>query len=418
MKKLTDTDMRSGAAFPPNAKLGSYGRALCRLSERLGKRRLGAIHTPADFRRHARARLPAMVFDYVEGGAGREDSLRRNREAIDGTKLVPRGPFDVSHRDMSVSFFGQRFSMPVVIGPTGLASASWPYGEIALAEAAAEHNIAFVLANATSIDPESVIRAAPEHSWFQLYPPPNREIARQWIRRIRGAGFSVLEVTVDVADPGRRLRDARNSFALPFRWTPAKFLDVARKPLWALSMLHQGTPTPSLVVEADEASSTAANQSEKRRNRFTRALSWDLLKSIREEWPGPALVKGLLDPRQTDQAVSAGFDGVVISNHGGRQLDGTVAALDVLPEFRRQAGGRIQLLVDGGFETGVDVAKAIALGADAVQLGRMPVFALATAGRPGVMHALDLLRAEIENTMALCGVASIAEFRDVATRRI
>jgi len=358
-----------------------------------------------------------MVFDYVDGGAGQELSLRENRLAIDAWRLVPSAPHDVSVCDPSLTLFGEKLSLPVIIGPTGLASASWPRGEIAFARAAARNGTRYVMPNAASMDPQAVARAGSGSAWFQLYPPPDRELARRWIAQVKNAGFSTIEVTVDVAAPGQRLRDSRNGFVMPFRWTPRKFVSVALRPAWAMKMLYHGQPTPYLQVDGKKPKSGATNQSENRRHRFTRALSWDLLKMLRDEWQGRLIVKGLMDPRQAKAAVEAGYDGIVVSNHGGRQLDGAIAPLEVLPEFRSEVGRQFPLLVDGGFQSGVDVVKAIALGATAVQVGRVGVFALAAAGEAGVDHMLKLFRLEIENTMALCGVVRLEQLDGQSIRR-
>lgn len=381
-------------------------------------RRLGRIHAPGDFRETARRALPTMVFDYVDGGAGSEAALRRNRAALDAHALLPSGPADVSVIDASRTLFGQKLAMPVIIGPTGLASASWPRGEIALARAARRARIPFVLANAGSVAPEDVAAAAPGQAWFQLYPPPDMEVGRTWLARIRAAGFTGLEVTIDVPVPGMRLRDARNGFSMPFAWTPGKFLDVARRPAWALAMARHGAPRPFLTLDPPRDGPAARTQSEARRHRFSPALSWSLLEEIRRLWSGPLILKGVLDPRIVGRAAELGFDGVVVSNHGGRQLDAAPAGLDMLPECRAAAAGRMAVLVDGGFVSGGDVVKAIALGADAVQLGRAPVFALATAGEAGVTRYLELLAADIRNVMALCGAADLSAIDSALLRKL
>lgn len=379
------------------------------MRETLRARRLASIHTPWDFRESARKRLPRMVFDYIDGGAGDEASVREAREAIERVRLLPSAPHDTSHIDLSTTLFGQHLSMPIVIGPTGLASASEPRGEVLFSRAAHRAGIRFVLSNSGSRPPEDVAAAGPGTTWFQLYTPPDREMARQWIGRVKRCGFTALEVTVDVAATGRRLRDARNGFTMPFRWTPGKFLDCARHPAWAMKMLKYGQPTPFFEVERKGDGPAPRNQSENLKHRFTKSLSWDLLKMVRDEWDGPLIVKGLMDPRQAENAVRAGFDGIVLSNHGGRQLASAVSPMEVLPEFVSEVGGRIRILIDGGFRSGSDIVKAIAMGADAVQLGRLTVFALATAGEMGVDHCLKLLRDEMENTMALCGATSIGQ---------
>jgi len=372
-------------------------------------RRLSKMICADDFRIAARRRLPRMVFDYIDGGAGSEATLRENRAAIEAVRLLPSAPADVAACDQSVNLFGTTCSMPVIIGPTGAASASWPRGEIAFAKVARAHGILYVLSNSTSIAPEEVANAGGANMWFQLYLPSDREIARQWVERVRRAGFTGLQVTVDVAVPGYRHRDIKNGFVLPFTWTAGKFLDVARRPGWALSMLRYGTPVPYLQVEAARDAGRASTQSEARRHRFTRSLSWDAMKMLRDEWSGPLVVKGIMDPDQATKAVETGIDGIVISNHGGRQLDGAVSPMEMLPEIRAAVGQRLVLLIDGGFQSGVDIVKALALGADAVQMGRAPVFALATAGADGVDRFLTLLRAELDSAMALCGVTSLEQ---------
>jgi len=391
--------------------------ALFRLLRRQAERRLARVHSTEDFRAEARRRLPRMVFDYIEGGAGREDSLARNEAALRALGLVPAAPADVSRIDLGIRLFGRDLAMPIVIGPTGLASASWPEGELELARAAAQGGIPFVLANAASIAPEAVVEAAAGQAWFQLYPPPDMAAAEAWISRIKACGFPVLEVTVDVAVPGQRLRDARNAFAMPFRWTPAKFLDAALHPGWALPMAWHGAPTPFLALGSPPHPGQHGTQSELRRHRFSPALGWDYLARLRALWTGPMVIKGILDPAQAERATREGFDGIVISNHGGRQLDGAVSAIDMLPEIRASVGKDMTLLVDGGFRTGADIAKALALGADAVQLGRLPVHALATAGAAGVSRALSLLRADLETSLALCGVTHPGGFGPGMLRR-
>jgi (S)-mandelate dehydrogenase len=385
---------------------------------RKAARRLGAIHAPGDLRAAARRALPRMVFDYVDGGAGGEATLRANRAALDAIGLLPSGLRDVSVVDTSRELFGQKLALPVIVGPTGLASASWPRGEIALARAAHHAGIPFVLANAGSVAPEDVAAAAPGHAWFQLYPPPDMAAGREWVGRIKAAGFSALEVTIDVPVPGMRLRDTRNGFAIPFKWTPAKLWDVAQRPQWALAMLRHGAPQPYLTLDAPKNGAAGRTQSEARRHRFSPNLSWRLLEEIRRMWTGPLVLKGVMDPRIIEQAAVIGYDGVVISNHGGRQLDGAPASITMLPECVDAARGRLKLLVDGGFVSGIDVLRAIALGADAVQLGRAPVYALATAGEAGVAHYLRLLAADIANAMALCGASRLAEIDAALVRRI
>lgn len=371
-------------------------------------RRLARIHSIEDFRESARRALPRMVFDFIDGGAGNESTVRDNRAAFERVRLVPSGPVDVSARTPRIGLFGRQQALPIVIGPIGLASAFWPDGEIALARAAARHGIPFVLSNGTSIPTGKVMSATKGRKWFQLYVPPDERLLDTWLDQIDREGYDVLEVTVDTAVPGRRLRDVRNGFSMPLRWTPAKVLDVALHPRWMIDMLRSGAPKPVMWEEA-AASRPAATVSERNLSAISPRLDWRMVERLRARWPHALVIKGLADPRQVSRALSAGVDGLVVSNHGGRQLDGAVAALDVLPEIVDAVGGQIPVLVDSGVRSGSDILKALALGASAVQIGRAAVYALATAGEAGVDRALSLLREELDQAMALCGVRTCSE---------
>ncbi|MFM0204113.1 alpha-hydroxy acid oxidase [Paraburkholderia fungorum] len=371
-------------------------------------RRLARIHSIEDFRESARRALPRMVFDFIDGGAGSESTVRENRAAFERVRLVPSGPVDVAARTPRIGLFGCQQALPVVIGPIGLASAFWPDGEIALARAAARHGIPFVLSNGTSIPTGDVMRAVQGRKWFQLYVPPDERLLDKWLDQIDSEGYDVLEVTVDTAVPGRRLRDVRNGFSMPLRWTPGKVLDVALHPRWMMDMLRHGAPKPVMWEEA-AASRPAATVSERNLSAISPRLDWHTIERLRARWPHALVIKGLADPRQASRAHAAGVDGLVVSNHGGRQLDGAIAALDILPEIVDALGARIPVLVDSGIRSGSDILKALALGASAVQIGRAAVYALATAGEAGVDRALSLLREELDQAMALCGVRTCAE---------
>lgn len=369
---------------------------------------LARIHSIDDFRTAAQARLPRMVFDFLDGAAGGEATARDNRAAFEHWRLLPKALVDVSQRSLAVDLFGAPAAMPLIIGPTGLAAAYWPEGDCALARAAARHGIPFVMANGASAGMDEVARASTGRRWFQLYLPPQREAALPWLQMAEQQGFEALELTVDTAVPGRRLRDLRHGFALPFRWTPRKLLDVARKPRWALRMLRHGVPRARLSAGAAPPRA-ARSVSETMSARLSATLSWDDLAWLRDRWRRPLIVKGLSDAAQAAPLRRLGVDGVVVSNHGGRQLDGGLATLDALPAFVAELGGHMPILIDGGFRSGADIVKALALGATAVQLGRATLYALATAGEAGVDHALALLRQELDTTLALCGARSPRE---------
>ena len=364
----------------------------------------------ADFRTAARRALPKMVFDFFDGGAGSELTLRENRAALDRIRLVGSAPVDVGLRSAAISLFGKPLTMPVIIGPTGLAGAAWPAGDQALARAAGRAGIPFVMSSAASATMEAVAAAGEGRKWFQLYLFRDREVSLRLLKQAEALGFEALEVTVDNAIPGRRLRDARNGFSLPFRWTPRKLLSLAAHPGWALRMAMTGAPRLK-VMEAGFDLKSAGTIAEVMEQQLDPTVSWDDIAFIRDRWKGPLILKGLLNPRQGSRAAELGLDGIVVSNHGGRQLDGAVASIDILPEFVSAVGGKLAILVDSGFRSGTDVAKALALGATAVQLGRATLYALASGGENAVFRALAIIAAELDVAQAMMGAPTIADLR-------
>ncbi|KAA1184639.1 alpha-hydroxy-acid oxidizing protein [Rhizobium tropici] len=364
----------------------------------------------ADFRIAARRTLPKMVFDFFDGGAGSELTLLENRAALDRIRLVGSAPVDVGHRSAAISLFGKPVSMPIIIGPTGLAGAAWPAGDQALARAAGRAGIPFVMSSAASATMEAVAAAGEGRKWFQLYLFRDREVSLRLLKHAEALGFEAIEITVDNAIPGRRLRDARNGFSLPFRWTPRKLLSLAAHPGWALRMAKAGAPRLE-VMEAEFDLKSAGTIAEVMEQQLDPTVSWDDIAFIRDRWKGPLILKGLLNPRQGNRAAEFGLDGIVVSNHGGRQLDGAVASIDILPEFVSAVGGKLAILVDSGFRSGTDVAKALALGATAVQVGRATLYALASGGEDAVFRALAIIAAELDVAQAMMGAPTIADLR-------
>ena len=373
-------------------------------------------HSIAEFRDAARRRLPKFVFDYVDGGSGSETTLSENRLALDRLRLLGAAPVDVSNASQRVTLFDQDISMPLIIGPTGLAGAVWPRGDIDLAQAASDRGIPFVMSTAATATMEDIIAAGDGQKWFQLYMFRDRDVSLRMVDRARALGFSALEVTVDNAIPGRRLRDARNGFSLPFRWTPRKLASCMMHPGWSLQMARAGGPKLELMATelGLEATDTIA---ELMQSQLDPSVSWDDIALLRDHWPGPLIVKGVLDPSHVARAKAIGVDGLVISNHGGRQLDGSVASIDMLPDFRREAGEALTLLIDSGFRTGSDIARAIALGADAVQVGRATLYALAAGGAQSVAAALEVLHREFEIAQMLMGLNTVDEMSPALIRR-
>lgn len=371
------------------------------------ERHLRGAHTIDDLRTTARKSLPRMVFDYLDGGALSESTMSRNRTAFQRYRLIPRAPFDVGARDSSVTLFGQTLGFPLIVGPTGYASAFWPKGDLALVRSATKAGVIFVTSNGANSSLEDIAAAANGDTWLQVYVAHNKEQTLSLVRLAKSLGFKGLEVTVDTALPGRRLRDVRNGFSVPYSWNARKLFDVARRPGWALRALPHGAPRPGLIDTG--ARHDWATVSEFVRSQINPRVGWDDLKWLRDHWHGPLVVKGLMDARQMPEAIAVGYDGVVVSNHGGRQLDGAISTLEVLPEFREAAAGRIPILIDSGIRSGTDILKALALGASAVQVGRATLYGLSTAGEAGVDHALAILRTEFDMAMALTGLTSVSQ---------
>lgn len=364
-----------------------------------------------DLRTLARRRLPRMVFDYIDGAAGDEATARRNRSAFEGYLLPQEVLVDLSNRDTGTTVFGSRIAAPLVIAPTGMNGAYWPDGDLCLARAAARMGIPFVMSTACTVGLDALREAAGPLRWFQLYMLRDRGLAAALLERVHAAGFTVLELTVDTAVTGRRARDIRNGFTLPFQWNARKLLDVSRRPGWALQMLRAGSPTLQLFAEAVGRVPNGSTIAEVMQQQISNAFTWDDLAWLRAQWPGWLVLKGVMTAAQTCRAVNAGAHGVVVSNHGGRQQDGARSAIECLRHVVEAAEGRLEVLVDSGFRTGADIAKAIALGAKAVQVGRPALFGLAAGGEAGVCQAIGMLIDEFDRAMALTGATSVELMR-------
>ncbi|NML30003.1 alpha-hydroxy acid oxidase [Paraburkholderia antibiotica] len=368
-----------------------------------------------DLRELARRRLPRMVFDYIDGAAGEEDTARRNQAAFQRVLLKPEVLIDVSTRSTATRLFGHDVSMPIVVGPTGLNGAAWEKGDLCLARAAAHANLPFVMSTAATVGMREMDAAAGRLRWFQLYMLKDRGLVREFLQQIASYRFNVLELTVDTAVGGRRNRDIRNGFTLPFRWTAANLFDSARHWRWSLQMARHGVP--SLQVFADLLGSAARGStiSEVMQQQISASFTWNDIAWLREQWQGVLVLKGLVAPEHARLARKVGVDGAVVSNHGGRQLDGAGATIEALPAFKESATDALTVLIDSGIRTGVDIARALALGADGVQLGRATLYGLAAGGEAGVTRALEILGHELESTMALCGARTVTEMRGRCT---
>jgi L-lactate dehydrogenase (cytochrome) len=371
-----------------------------------------------DFDRHARRLLPPMIYQYVAGGVETGAALRGGREAYADYRLVPRMLRDVSGRDQGTTLFGKRYDAPFGIPPLGGAAFVAYRGDLVLAEAARRQNLPMILSASALIKLEDVHAENPD-AWFQAYLPGDQLRIDRLVKRVANAGFQVLVVTADTPMLGNREHNIRTGFSMPIRVTPRVMLQSVTHPRWALGVvartfLRHGAPHFE-NVEADRGPAMMSGNTV--RNTIARdQLSWRNIDAIRRQWPGKLLIKGLLSPADTRLAREAGADGVILSNHGGRQLDQTVAPLDVLPEVAGDRGA-MAVIIDSGIRRGTDVLKALALGADFVFVGRPFLFAAALGGMAGVEHAVRLLREEIDRDMALLGVRNLGELTPEFLRR-
>ncbi len=364
-----------------------------------------------DLRRLAKGRLPKPVFDYMDGGAENEFTLRENCRAFESVIFRPRTAVSVPECETSTEILGAKLSFPMILAPVGYSRMMHARGEVAVASAAGKAGIAFCLSTISGHTLENVRAATPGPMWYQLYLVGGRGAAEAGLERARKAGYSALAVTVDTPVPGMRERDVRSGTAalvsgsifarLPY------ITDVLKCPGWLTSFLMDGGlhRLPNIVPPGEEplklinvASALVGS-----------VVTWEDFKWIRELWPGPILVKGILTGDDARRSIDAGAAAVILSNHGGRQLDGVSATLRALPEVVRAANGQIEVLMDGGIRRGGDIVKALCLGARAVLVGRAYAYGLGAAGEAGVSRAVEILRADFERTMKLLGCRSIRD---------
>lgn len=358
-----------------------------------------------DMRELARRSLPRIAFDFIDGGVDDELCLKRNREAFAQHCIVPRYLRDVSRRDQRVTLLGRQYASPLGISPTGLAGLWRPDADLMQAAAARDANVPFLLSSAGNASLEDVMAVAPEHTWFQMYCTTDEKINADLVRRATQAQVSVLVVSVDVPVNSNRERNKRNGFSRPFRMTPAVVLEALGHPAWVLRYLRTGgIPMMRNWMPYAPDGANAAQVADMY-GTLTPApmVNWEHLRRIRDTWKGPLVIKGLLHPDDAREAVRLGANALVISNHGGRQLDVAPSPLEMLPAIHAAVGDQVELLLDSGVRRGSDVVIARCLGARACIFGRPSLYAVAAAGQAGVARVLQLMRNEIDMVLAQMG---------------
>jgi len=364
----------------------------------------------ADLRELARKRLPKGVFEFFDRGNGDEVAVANNRAAFERIKLNPHMLVDTSERSLATTLYGKPQTLPLVVGPTGSAGLAWYEGELELARAAKAAGIPYTLATGSMTSLERVAAEAGGNLWFQVYMWPDRAASHALIERAKVAGYQALVVTVDTpVTPGREY-NLRNGMTVPFRFTRRNVSDVALHPRWLAGVLLKyllttGMPRYENYPTQMKTKITALPMG--RSMMVTDSLTWDDLRAIRKLWPHALMVKGILRADDAKLAVDCGADGVIVSNHGGRAVDSTRAPIEILPEVVEAIGSRATVLVDSGFRRGADVAKALALGANAVMIGRATLYGTAVAGEAGAARAIEIYRDEIDRLLALIGCPGI-----------
>ena len=365
-----------------------------------------------DFREIAKKRLPKGLFEFIDRGNDDEVAMVENIKALQSIKLVSRVLNNATLRNQSIELFGKKQQMPIAIGPTGSAGLTWFEGEIELAKAAAAKGIPFTLATSSMTPMERVVEKAGGSLWFQLYMWPQRELSHQLVRRAERAGFDALIFTVDTpVAPGREY-NLRNGFTIPFKFTSRNIVDVALHPHWLFNVIGKyliDSGLPRYANFPDELQSRITALPMGRSMATNESLHWEDVQQLRDLWPRKLIIKGIQHPEDAKLALKYGADAIIVSNHGGRVLDSAPATIDILPEIVHAVKGKMNILIDGGFRRGSDVIKALALGADAILLGRPILYGTASGGQAGAEAVIELYRREIDRVLGLIGCHDVAD---------
>ena len=374
--------------------------------------------TVESLRSRARKRVPRFAFDFVDGGANDEECARRNAAALSAVELLPRYCIDTETISTEVELFGRRYAAPIGIAPMGSAGMMWPGAEQCLAREAQRRRLPYILATPANASIETIAEIAPDVFWFQLYrfPQDGHAVTFDLLARAEAAGAHVLVPTIDSAGKSKRPRDIRNGVRVPFTIKPRIFFQVATSPFWALALCKAGMPRTENMVRYIGERATRDSTAGVMQMRARGSHTWDELARLRDRWKRPFVVKGVLHPADAERLVALGADGMIVSNHGGRHFDGAPASIDVLPAILAAAGSRATVMIDSGFRGGLDVVRALALGAKAVFAGRPFLYGLGALGDAGAGHVADLFCDELRIEFQHVGVRSVAEAASITAR--
>jgi len=370
-----------------------------------------SITSIEDLRQLAERRVPRMFYDYVDCGAWTEGTYRANSEDLARIRLRQRVGIDISQRTLSTRMVGEAVTMPVALAPTGLAGMQWADGEILAARAAERFGVPFALSTVSVCSIEDVAAHTSRPFWFQLYMMKDRAFMQRLIARARDANCSALVLTLDLQVQGQRHKDIKNGLSTPPKPTLRNLANLATKPRWCLNMLGTKRRTFRNIVGHVEGVEDVSSLAHWVAGQFDQTLSWEDVRWVRRLWDRKLILKGILDPEDARIAATTGADAIVVSNHGGRQLDGAASSISMLPAVAEAAGEQVEVLFDGGIRSGQDVLRALALGAKGVLIGRAFLYGLGAMGEAGVTACLDIIRKELDVTMALCGITDVAEAR-------
>ena len=368
-----------------------------------------AITCVDDLRDIARKRTPRMFFDYCESGSWSESTLHANEADLQAIKFRQRVAIDVDERSTSAKMLGDDVTMPVALAPTGLTGMQHADGEILAAQAAEEFGVPFTLSTMSICSIEDVAENTTKPFWFQLYVMRDRKFVHRLIERARVAGCSALVITVDLQIMGQRHRDVKNGLSAPPKPTLANLVNLATKPGWCLKMLGTRRRYFGNVVGHVDGIEDMSSLAQWTAGQFDPTLSWDDVRELRRLWDGKVIIKGVMDAEDAAKAIYVGADAIIVSNHGGRQLDGAPSSIAALPQIVDMVGGRCEVWMDGGIRSGQDVLRALALGADGTMIGRAFLYGLAAAGKTGVQQVLQIIQKELDLTMAFCGRRALGE---------